>query len=95
MGISAGGIVLTRDLAIIDRLTPAMNAEVNLQDKRELGWIEEVIVPHYDRFVAAGIIDAQVVDEFERQMSQRVIRLGEYQAIQYNNGEYVIIGNAF
>ena len=93
MGISAGGLVLTQDLAIIDLLTPEMNAEVNLQDKRGLGLIAEVIVPHYDRFVAVGIIDKKVVDKFERQTSQRVIRLGEYQAIVYTNQGSLILGD--
>ncbi|MFK7933535.1 MAG: Type 1 glutamine amidotransferase-like domain-containing protein [Saprospiraceae bacterium] len=92
MGISAGGLVLTQDLAIIDRLTPAMNAEVKLLDKSGLGFIAEVIVPHYDRFVAAEIIDANVVDEFAAQTGREVIRLGEYQCIIYGGETRQIIG---
>lgn len=91
MGISAGLLVLTKSLAIIDVLTPEMNT-LELKDKSCLGLIEETVVPHYDRFVQEGKIRKEDIDAFEQNLPNQVIKLGEYQALIYQEGERKIIG---
>lgn len=91
MGISAGLLILLQNLSIIDWLTPEMNT-INLTDKECLGLIKEVIVPHYDRFVAEGKISAERVDDFEKQLQQPLIRLGEYQALYLKDSMKKIVG---
>ncbi|MEL7222007.1 MAG: Type 1 glutamine amidotransferase-like domain-containing protein [Bacteroidota bacterium] len=93
MGISAGLLVLLQNLSIIDWLTPEMNT-INLQDKQCLGLINEVIIPHYDRFIAEGKISTEKVDAFEYQIQQPIIRVGEYQALYVKNGEGKLIGTS-
>ena len=91
MGICAGFLVLMKDLAIIDVLTPQMNT-IQLMDKRCLGIVNEVIIPHYDRFVKEGRIKEDVVRAFESKSRQEVIRLGDYQGIKYLDRGREIIG---
>lgn len=92
MGISSGLLVLMKDLQIIDLLTPEMNT-IALKDKKCLGCIEELVIPHYDRFVKEGIISKSVIDEFERKSKSKLIRLGEYQCLKYVDHTIELIGN--
>ncbi|MEM1326225.1 MAG: Type 1 glutamine amidotransferase-like domain-containing protein [Bacteroidota bacterium] len=94
MGISAGAFVLMPDLAIVDALTPELNT-IGLTDKSALNAIDAIVVPHYDRFVQEGKIDATVVDQFERTSGRTVIRLGEYQCLVERDGERRLIGLPF
>lgn len=91
MGISSGLLVLTKDLQIIDLLTPEMNT-IGLKDKTCLGQIDEVVIPHYDRFVKEGIISKSVIDEFELHSTSKLIRLGEYQCLKYIDNDFEVIG---
>lgn len=91
LGISAGGLIFMKDLAIIDLLTPEMNT-IQLEDTNGMGLIEEVIIPHYDRFVKAGIINEEEIDAFEKGTEQQVLRLGENQWIKYEAGSFAIVG---
>lgn len=91
MGISAGSLVLMKNLAIIDCLSPEMNT-INLLDKNALHLIDEIIVPHYDRFLRDGIIKKEVIDDFEIKTKSKVIRLGEYQCLIYQDGEKELLG---
>jgi len=91
MGISAGLLVLLQNLSIIDWLTPEMNT-INLIDKKCLGLIKEVILPHYDRFVIEGKISSKRVNDFENQLQKPLLRLGEYQALYLKDGIREIVG---
>jgi len=91
MGISAGSLVLMENLDIIDCLTPEMNS-LKLQDKSGLNLIDEIIVPHYDRFVKEGRIKQETIDAFEAKTQRQVTRLGEYQCLKYENDEKEWIG---
>ncbi len=92
MGISAGSLVLMKDLAIIDCLSPQMNT-INLRDKNALHLIDEIIVPHYDRFVKEGIIKKPDIDDFEIKTKSKVIRLGEFQCLIYQDQEQELMGD--
>ncbi len=90
-GISSGLLILMNSLKIIDLLTPEMNT-IKLEDKRGLGMIEEVIIPHYDRFVSEGRISKASIDRFDLDSGREVIRLGEYQSVIYNGNRKEIVG---
>ncbi len=91
MGISAGFMILMQDLKIIDLLTPEMNT-INLKDKKGMNLVDEIIIPHYDRFVNEGIIKKEIIDRFQKQSTKEVIRLGEFQCLKYENNTKEIIG---
>lgn len=62
-GISAGFMILMKDLGIIDILTPEMN-HIGLKNKECLGLIGETIIPHYDRFIKEGKILKDDIDRY-------------------------------
>jgi dipeptidase E len=90
-GISAGFMILMRDLKIIDLLTPEMN-NIGLKNNECLGLIKEIVIPHYDRFLKEGKILKRDIDKFEIESNSRIIRLGEYQCLNYEGNEFSIIG---
>lgn len=92
MGISAGLLVLMKNLEIIDLLTPEMNT-LNLTDLQGLHVMDEIVVPHYDRFVREGKIQEEIIYAYEKDTGNEVIRLGEYQGIRFEEGSKKIIGD--
>jgi len=90
-GISAGFMILMSDLGIIDLLTPEMN-RIGLLDKECLGIIDEIVVPHYDRFIKEGKIRIEDIDRFEIKSGKNIIRLGEYQYVNYTGNRLEIVG---
>lgn len=94
MAVSAGFLVLMNDLRVVDVMTPEMN-QIKLKDKRALGLIDEILIPHYDRFLKEGAINQRTIDQFEKESVFEVIRLGEHQCVVYRNGGRQIFGESF
>jgi len=92
-GISAGFMILMKDLGIIDLLTPEMN-NIDLKEKECLGILDEIVIPHYDRFIKEGKIYKEDVDKFEIESKSRIIRLGEFQCLNYIDNKIEKIGEA-
>lgn len=90
MGISAGIFILSKDLFIVDALTPEMNT-VDIVDKKALGAIDEIIVPHYDRFVKEGRIQEETINLYEGKYNRKVIRLKETELIIYNQNGFEVL----
>ena len=51
IGISAGSIIMQKDMNLITEFTPEMNDTVNLPDFSALGIVDVQIIPHYHRFI--------------------------------------------
>lgn len=81
-GISAGGLVLQKDINLIDFLTPEMN-EIRLEDKTGLGLVNEIILPHHDRFLKDRVFSEEQLSAYERENDCNVIRLGELEGIRF------------
>lgn len=90
-GISAGVFILMKDLEIVDHLTPEMNS-IGLHNKECLGVINEVVIPHFDRFIKDRIITKSKVDNFESKCQTNIVRLGEYQFMKYSSSGFEIVG---
>lgn len=90
VGISAGVFALMKSVTILDILTPEMNT-INLVDKTGIGVVREVVIPHYDRFVREGIIDEDQVDAFEKSQKDPVLRLREWDVIEYLEDGFRIV----
>lgn len=91
MGISAGLLIFLKSIAIIDWLTPEMNT-IELADKSGLGVVDEIILPHYDRFVQEGKIQQSAINDFEESTKNEVIGLGEFQYLHYEGEGRKVIG---
>jgi len=91
-GISAGLMILMKNLDIIDLLTPEMNT-IGLKDKSCLGIIKEIVIPHYDRFIKEERITKVDIDKFEIESEQRIVRLGEFQCLNYEGNKQAVLFN--
>ncbi len=61
-------------------------------NKSGLHIIDDDIVPHYDRFIEAGMITEDALTLYERKNNRKVTRLNENQAIIYQGDTKEKIG---
>jgi len=81
-GISAGLLVLQSDIEIIDMISPEMNI-LGIKDKKAIGLINDIILPHYERFVNEGIIPVGTIEEYEKVSGKKVKTLEDDEFILY------------
>ncbi len=91
-GISAGILVLMKSISSIDILTPGMNS-IELNDLSGLGVVQDIIIPHFDRFTKEGIITAEKISKVQEANPAPLIKLGEFQWLQYKDGSNYISGD--
>lgn len=84
IGVSAGALVLTPSIAIIDAFTPEMNNDVGLTDKTGLFLCDCEILPHYSKFLTRFDRFEESAQEYERQHDVTLRRL--------NDGESLFFG---
>ena len=82
IGCSAGALVLTPSLALIDSYTPEMNV-VGLNDFSACNLTDVQILPHYSKFLKKYNAFEEKCARYEQKYNCKVIRL--------NDGEGVII----
>ncbi len=80
MGCSAGALVLTPTLALIDRYTPEMNT-VGLRDLSALGFTKVQILPHYSQFLDRFAEFESTCASYEREHGLVVIRLDDGEGV--------------
>ncbi|MBQ9747001.1 MAG: Type 1 glutamine amidotransferase-like domain-containing protein [Clostridia bacterium] len=90
IGCSAGALVLTPTLALVNELTPEMNI-VNLRDLSACRLTDICIMPHYSKFIKryAGLEEKCL--KFERESDCRLIRLDDGEAVVIESGKTNII----
>lgn len=74
IGASAGALVMSPSIEIVDYFTPEMN-EVTLTDLTSLGLTTDYVFPHYDRFDLFGEGIENKIKRFEENYQVSVIRL--------------------
>lgn len=84
IGCSAGSVVLTPGLELIDIYTPEMNM-VGLKDLSGLKFIDCQILPHYSKFLSRYDAFEERCSQYEKANGCAVVRL--------NDGEGVFIDN--
>lgn len=84
IGCSAGALVLTPTLNLIDIYSPEMNI-VDLKDLSACNLTDVQILPHYSKFIKRYVNFEQRCLEYERANNCRIVRL--------NDGEGIIIEN--
>jgi peptidase E len=81
IGISAGSVVLQKDIELIAQYSPEMNDGVHLSDLRALALTDMEILPHYHRFVSRFDRFEERAQEYERLHNCRVIRLDDGEGV--------------
>lgn len=90
IGCSAGALVLTPTLALVDELTPEMNI-VNLRDLSACNLTDICIMPHYSKFSKRYTVLEEKCNRFERENNCRLIRLDDGDAVVIESGKANVI----
>ncbi|MGN1250119.1 MAG: Type 1 glutamine amidotransferase-like domain-containing protein [Candidatus Spyradocola sp.] len=81
IGVSAGALVLTPSIAVIDVFTPEINEAVGLTDKTGLSLCDCEILPHYSKFVTRFDLFEERAQEYEQQNNVTLHRLSDGEAL--------------
>ena len=84
IGCSAGAVVLTPSIKLIDLFTPEMNI-VNLNDLSACNFTDIQIFPHYSKFVKRFEGLEERISNYENVNQCKVVRLNDGEAIIVNN----------
>jgi dipeptidase E len=77
IGISAGSIIMQKDMNLIAEFTPEMNDTVNLPDFSALGIVDVQIIPHYHRFTNRFDSFEQRIKKYELDNNCSVLRMDD------------------
>lgn len=95
IGCSAGSIVLTPSLKLIDLYTSEMNI-VGLKDLSAMNFTNRQILPHYSRFLDRYDAFEEKCSQYEKEYGCAVIRLNDGEGVLIdNNTSFVIRKNRF
>ena len=84
IGSSAGALVLTKSIKIIDLFTPEQNI-INLKNLKALNFINLEILPHFDKYVSRGIIKNELVKKYELKNNTIITKINENDALFIDN----------
>lgn len=90
IGCSAGAVVLTPTLELIDRYSPEMNT-VGLKDLSACHLTDIQILPHYSKFLLRDRDFEETCLQYEQESRCRVIRLNDGSGVILQNGEICVI----
>ena len=90
IGCSAGALVLTPTLGLIDLYSPEMNT-VGLNDLTACHLTDIQLLPHYSKFVNRYDRFEETCSQYERENGCRVIRLNDGEGIFVNGSEVTIV----
>lgn len=93
IGWSAGALVFTPSIDIVDKLTPEMNI-VNLKDLNGLSLVDTYIIPHYSKFLKRFDRLENICKAYEQEHNCSIVRLNDGDGIIIENGiETIIVGS--
>lgn len=93
IGCSAGSVVMTPTLKLIDQYSPEMNT-VGLKDLTALGLTSVQILPHYSKFLARYERFEGRCAQYERENRCSVIRLNDGEAVLIDQERLMVTGGA-
>lgn len=91
IGISAGSIVMQKNINLIAQYSPELNNGVNLIDFSGLGFSPIELLPHYSRFLTKFERFEEIAKEYEIANNCEVIRINDGQAVIVNSDSYLKI----
>ncbi len=90
LGWSAGAMVFTSSIEMVDKLTPEMNI-VNLDNLKGLSLTNTHILPHYNKFLKRFDKLEDVCKAYEKEHNCTVVRLNDGDGIIIDNGIETLI----
>lgn len=90
LGWSAGAMMFTPSIEIVDKLTPEMNI-VNLDDLDGLSLTNTHIIPHYNKFFKRFNNLEDICKMYEREHNCSIVRLDDGDGIIIDNGIETLI----
>ncbi len=81
IGISAGTLVLQRNIRLVAQYSPEMNEEVGLTDLSGLGLTDLEILPHYHRYMERFERFEELAQQYEKDNGCKILRLDDGEAI--------------
>ena len=90
LGWSAGALVFTPSIEVVDRLTPEMNI-VNLDNLKGLSLTNTYILPHYNKFLKRFDKLEDICKAYEQEHNCTVVRLNDGDGIIIENGIETLI----
>ncbi|MBK1813239.1 Type 1 glutamine amidotransferase-like domain-containing protein [Clostridium sp. YIM B02505] len=91
VGVSAGSIVLQKNINLIAQYSPELNKDVHLEDFSGFGFSPIELLPHYSRFITKFDRFEEKAKEYELANNCKVIRIDDGQAVVVNSKDYWII----
>ena len=91
IGISAGAIVMQKNINLIAQYSPEMNDVVNLTDFSGFCFSSIELLPHYSRFITKFERFEERAKEYEIANNCKVIRIDDGQGVIVNSDDYLII----
>ncbi len=93
IGWSAGALILTPSIDLVDKLTPEMNV-VDIKDMSALALFGTCIVPHYTKFLNRYENLENICKQYEKETHSKLIQLNDGDGIIIENGvETLILGS--
>lgn len=89
-GLSAGAMVFTPSIEIVDKLTPEINI-VNLANFKGLSLTNTHIIPHYNKFLKRFDKLEDICKAYEQERNCTVVRLNDGDGIIIENGIETLI----
>lgn len=93
IGISAGSIVMQKNINLIAQYSPELNDDVNLTDYSGLGLCSIELLPHYSRFITIFERFEERAKEYEIENNCEIIRINDGQAVIVNSDDYTLFGS--
>ncbi len=90
LGWSAGAMVFTPSIEIVDKLTPEMNI-VNLDDLDGLSLTNTHVIPHYNKFLKRFNNLEDICKVYEQEHNCSIVRLDDGDGIIIDNGIETLI----
>ena len=93
IGCSAGAVVLTPSIDLIDIYSPEMNI-VGLKDLSACNFTDVHILPHYSRFLKKYDAFEEKCARYECDLNCNVIRLNDGEGVIINKNDIMVINQA-
>ena len=87
IGISAGTLVLQKDIRLVAQFSPEMNEEVGLKDLSGLALTDLEILPHYHRYMTRFKNLEEKAQLYEQANNISIIRLDDGEGIFINGAQ--------
>jgi len=91
IGVSAGSIVMQKNINLIAQYSPEMNHGVNLTDFSGFCYSSVELLPHYSKFEPKFERFEEIAKEYEIVNNCEVIRINDGQAVIVGSDDYLII----